>query len=181
MDDGGHYLWRRGRLGRLLRNQLMADDEPLKLLALDEDDLSVISAHVQDAVLSVGDLAWRPAERRFALAMNRFDWHGAITHPRRPDFERRRAILRFDRVMGVKVQGINPKATGAVLELLAVGFSLGDAPGGSILLTFAAGGTIRLDVECIEAALTDLGGAWGTKSAPAHDLTDAPRSGADNE
>jgi hypothetical protein len=156
----------------------MADDEPLKLLALDEDDLGIISAHVQDAVLTVGDLAWRPAERRFALAMNRFDWQGAITHPRRRDFERRRAILRFDRVMGAQVMGINPKATDTVLELLTVGFTPGDAPRGSIVLTFAGGGSIRLDVEVIEVALTDLGGAWGTRSAPAHDLSDAPESGA---
>lgn len=156
-------------------------DDPLRLVALDEDDLGVISAHVQDAVLSVGDLAWRPAERRFALAMNRFDWQGAIAQPRRRNFERRRAILRFDRVMGVKVQGINPKATGAVLELLAVGFIPGDAPGGSVMLTFAGGGTIRLDVECIEAALTDLGAAWGTKAAPMHDLSDAPEPGADGK
>jgi hypothetical protein len=155
----------------------MTEAEPLKLLALDEDDLGVISAHVQDAIVSVGDLAWRPAERRFALAMNRFDWHGALARPRRRDFERRRAILRFDRVLAVKVQGINPKATGAVLELLAVGFTPGEAPGGSIMLTFAGGGTIRLDVEVIEAALTDLGGAWGTKSAPAHNLSDAPEPG----
>jgi hypothetical protein len=159
----------------------MADDEPLRLLALDEDDLGVISAHVQDAVLNVGDLAWRPAERRFALAMNRFDWHGAITRPRRRDFERRRAILRFDRVLAVKVQGINPKATATVLELLAVGFAPGEAPGGSIILTFAGGATIRLDVEVIEAALTDLGGAWGTRSAPVHNLSDASEPGADSK
>jgi hypothetical protein len=156
----------------------MADDEPLKLLALDEDDLGIISAHVQDAVLTVADLAWRPAEKRFALAMNRFDWQGAITHPRRRNYERRRAILRFDRVMSAKLQGINPNAMDAVLELLAIGFIPSDAPGGSIVLTFAGDGTIRLDVEVIEVALTDLGGAWGTKSAPAHDLSDTPESGA---
>ena len=77
--------------------------------------------------------------------MNRFDWQGALSRPRGRTYERRRSILRFDRVMGVKVQGINPKATGAVLELLAVGFQPGEAPGGSVLLTFAGGGAIRLD------------------------------------
>jgi hypothetical protein len=159
----------------------MAEAEPLKLAALDEEDLGIISAHVQDAILTVGDLAWRPAERRFALAMNRFDWHGAIARPRRRNYERRRSILRFDRVMAVKVQGINPRATEAVLELLAVRFLPGEAPGGSVVLTFAGGGAIRLDVECIEVALTDLGGAWATRAAPAHDLSDVPEPHAGKE
>jgi hypothetical protein len=127
-------------------------------------------------VLTVGDLAWRPAERRFAMAMNRFNWEGAVTRPRDRNFERRRSILHFDRVLAVKTQGINPKATGAVLELLAIEYAPGDPPAGSITLTFAGGGAIRLDVEVIEARLTDLGAAWGTKSAPAHDLSDAPVS-----
>lgn len=148
--------------------------EPLRLVALDEEDLSVLSAHVQDAVLTVGDLAWRPAERRFAIAMNRFNWEGAVSRPRDRNFERRRAILHFDRVLAVKTHGINPKATGAVLELLAIEFSPGELPAGSITLTFAGGGAIRLNVEVIEARLTDLGAAWGTKSEPAHDLSDVP-------
>lgn len=155
----------------------MAGAGPLRLIALDEEDLAVLSAHVQDAVLNVGDLAWLPAERRFAMAMNRFNWEGAVTRPRDRTFERRRSILHFDRVLSAKTQGINRKATGAVLELLAIEFKAGDPPAGSIVLTFAGGGAIRLDVECIEARLTDLGAAWGTKSAPAHDLSDAPAPG----
>lgn len=150
--------------------------EPLRLFALDEEDLSVLSAHAQDAVLSIGDLAWRPTERRFAMAMNRFNWEGAVAHPRSHDFERRRAIVHFDRVLAVKTQDINLKATGAVLELLAVEFAPGDPPAGSIVLIFAGGGAIRLDVECIEAQLTDLGAAWGTKSAPMHDLSNVPET-----
>ncbi len=148
--------------------------EFLRLVALDEEDLSVLSAHVQDAVLTVGDLAWRPAERRFAIAMNQFNWEGAVTRPRDRNFERRRSILHFDRVLAVKTQNINPKATGAVLELLAVEFKVGDPPAGSVSLTFAGGGAVRLEVECIEAQLTDLGAAWAAKSAPAHDVSDVP-------
>jgi len=150
--------------------------EPLRLVALDEEDLSVISAHAQDAVLTVGDLAWNPADHQFAMAMNRFNWEGAVSRPRDRNFERRRSIVHFDRVLGVKTQGINRKATGAVLELLAIEFAPGEAPAGLITLTFSGGGAIRLDVECIEAQLTDLGAAWGTKSAPRHNLSEAPVS-----
>ena len=57
--------------------------EPLKLIALDADDLSVISAHLQDAVLKRGDIVWLPAEKRFALALRRFDWEGATQGQKR--------------------------------------------------------------------------------------------------
>jgi len=152
--------------------------DPLRLIALDEEDLAVISTHVQDAIVRVVDLAFRPAERRFALAMNRFDWEGAIADPGERRFERRRAILRFERVLAAKTLGINPRATGTALELLAVAFAPAEPPGGAILLTFAGGAAIRLEVECIEAQLTDIGAAWATRVAPEHDLSDSPETGS---
>jgi len=156
----------------------MAVADPLRLIALDEEDLAVISTHVQDAIVRVGDLAFRPAEQRFALAMNRFDWEGAVASPGGRRFERRRAILRFERVLAAKTLGIDPKATGAALELLAVAFSPEEPPGGAILLTFAGGAAIRLEVECIEAQLTDLGIAWAARVAPEHDLSDTSETGS---
>lgn len=143
----------------------------LKLLALDADDLAVLSAHLQDAVLRVGDAAYLKSERRFALVANRFDWLAAVQTEgkRQPAQERRRCGLRFERVLGAQVQNLDLKSKDAVLELLAVSWApTGEGPDGHVLLHFAGGGNIRLAVECLEAELRDLGAAWTAKSRPHH-------------
>lgn len=135
----------------------------LKLLALDSEDLDVISATTQDAVVRVGDMGFAKADNRFALLMNRFAWEeGGKTR------QRKRAALHFDRVNDVKVAGIDTTAVDGVLELLAIRFTESDAPAGIIELAFAGGGTIRLSAECLEARLQDLGAAWAAKATPAH-------------
>lgn len=144
----------------------MAD---LKLLAFDADDLAVVSAHLQDAVLQVADMAYLPKERRFAAIANRFDWAAATgAHGDKPALERRRTALRFERVLGARLQGIDLKAKRQVLSLLAVQFEEQDTPGGFITLIFAGGGAIRLTVECIECELRDLGAAWAARGQPVH-------------
>jgi hypothetical protein len=142
----------------------------LKLIAFDADDLAVISAHLQDAVLKVGDIAYLPRQRRFAAVGNRFDWTDALVGPngKADAYTRRRTALRFERVLGAKVQGIDLARKEAVLELLAVAFDAGEAPQGSVTLHFAGGGAIRLEVECIEAELKDLGPVWSVASMPRH-------------
>jgi len=138
----------------------------LKLAALDAEDLSIISAHMQDAVLVAGDLSYLKKTRKFALVANRFVWeHGAKAE----HFERRRTGLHFDRVNKVAIQNIHRDDREAVLSLLSIGFDEADAPSGTIVLTFSGGGTIRLDVECIEAQLSDLGPAWATEHLPRHE------------
>jgi hypothetical protein len=155
----------------------MAEPERLKLLALDDEDLAVISAHVQDAVLKVGDLVYLPKERRFAAGMNRFIWEKA--DGKRRTFERRRAALSFDRVLKVRASKIDRSRPDAVLELLAVRFDVGDLPAGKATLIFAGGGAVQLDVEVIEARLADLGAAWATAARPSHDLAgDEAKTGA---
>lgn len=141
--------------------------EQLKLLALDADDLEIISAHVQDAVMQVGAFDWRPKEKRFLIEMNRFVWEKAGGVLRRHN-ERRRSVLHFDRVLAVRSTGIDRAKRQDVLSLLTVGFAEDDAPAGTIELLFAGGGSVALDVECIEARLTDLGAAWAASSRPVH-------------
>lgn len=136
----------------------------LKLVALDEEDLAIVSAHVQDAVAKVADLAWRPGERRFLLTMNRFAWERGAA----PTGERRRSVLSFDRVAAVRSHGIDRGDRAAVLSLLAVTFEAGEIPAGTIVLAFAGGGTLRLSVECIETRLADVGGAWAAVRRPLH-------------
>lgn len=145
----------------------------LKLIALDTDDLSVISAHLQDAVIRVGDMAYLPQERRFAAVLNRFDWETAVmaSASPKPERERRRAGLRFERVLDAKVHGINLRDKTAALALLAIVFEPKETPegvAGDVTLTFSGGAAIRLSVECVEAELKDLGAVWAAKHTPRH-------------
>jgi hypothetical protein len=155
----------------------MADSDMLRLAAVDEEDLAVLSACVQDAVLKVGDMVYLPRERRFALAMNRFTWEKA-EDGRRRDYERRRAALTFDRVEAVRTNAIDRSRPDAVLELLAISFTTTSAPAGKITLVFAGGGAVEIEVEVIEARLADLGAAWATKAKPDHALAGETKPGA---
>lgn len=139
----------------------------LKLLALDEEDLKIVSAHVQDAVLKVGDLSFISTSRQFVMPMYRFAWEKEASE-RRPQPERRNSVLHFDRVLAAKLSGVSRNKPDEVLSLLAITWTPAEAPAGLVDLVFSGGGTIRLEVECIEARLVDLGGAWEASSRPAH-------------
>ncbi|MDB5502564.1 MAG: hypothetical protein JWR89_2466 [Tardiphaga sp.] len=138
-----------------------------KLIALDADDLAVISAHVQDAVVHVSDIIWRQSEKRLVVGMNRLDWGQAIAGGVTP--QRLLAALRFDRVLACKSRDIDLEGPAVALELLGIEFHPSEAPGGSAVLIFANGGALRLDVECLEVELADLGpedlGASGVDEA----------------
>jgi hypothetical protein len=147
----------------------MPDDDLLRLIALDAEDLAIVSAHVQDAVLKIKDINWLPRQGHFVLGMNRFVWEAVQGGSwRRRDYQRRRAALHFARVEKVQSVGVDRKSESAVLELLAISFEPGDAPSGDVVLDFAGGATIRLSVEVLEVELTDLGPAWSTPVAPRH-------------
>lgn len=138
----------------------------LKLAALDADDLTVISACMQDSVLKTGEIAYSPAEKRLVLAVNRFAWEKSgerLTIP-----ERRRSVLHFDRVIAVKSSQIDRTKPDEVLAILAIQFAPTDAPAGLIEITFAGGAALKIEVECIEAQLSDLGPAWAAKGKPRH-------------
>src|SRR5450759_2424580 len=109
--------------------------DPLKFVALDEEDLEVVSTHLQDAVVKVADVLWRPQEKRVVVALNRFDWEGAQTGD--PEYRRRRAALRFERVLSCKCHGVSPGGKDGVLNLLAVEFAEADAPAGVVTLIFS--------------------------------------------
>lgn len=149
--------------------------DELKFVVLDAEDLAVVSAHLQDAVLKVSDVLWRPQEKRLVLAVNRFDWESAQSA--QPEYRRRRSALRFERVLSCKCKHVNPAGKDAVLNLLAVEFTPTDAPSGMVTLTFSGDIALRLEVECLEAELVDLGPTWTTTACPAHlDLDPVPLS-----
>ena len=144
----------------------MSKHAPLRLLAEDEDDLAVISAALQDAIAKVGDFEWDARGRRFTLALNRYLWEvpGGLLG------NRVRAGLQFASVLAVKSRNLRRDPPDAVIELLAVRFEAGEAPGGAIRLAFAGGGDLELTVECVDAALADLSAPWPTPSTPEHEV-----------
>lgn len=150
--------------------------DKIKFVVLDDEDLQVASAHLQDAVVKVADVHWRPQEKRLVLGVNRFDWEGA-SEPT-PQYRRRRAALRFERVLSCKCKDVNPAGKDAVLNLLAVEFTPTEAPSGVVTLMFSGGATLRLEVECLEAELADLGPAWTTTCCPKHAEIDGVASAA---
>ena len=150
----------------------------LKFVVLDEEDLEVASTHLQDAVVKVADVHWRPGEKRLIVGLNRFDWENArdtnTDKKINNEYRRRRAALRFERVLSCKCQHVNPGRKDEVLNLLAVEFQEIEAPSGVIVLSFSGGATLRLEVECLEAELADLGPTWSTAACPCHSEIDEP-------
>ena len=127
----------------------------LKLIALDADDLAVISTHVQDARVQTSDIVWRQHEKRLVIGMNRLDWEQTLSGEAAP--RRLIAALRFDRVLACKSRNIDLESSDEALDLVGIEFHEREQPGGSAVLLFAQGGALRLDVECLECELTDLG------------------------
>lgn len=137
----------------------------LRLVAFDQEDLAVVSAHLQDAIVRVGDLAFLPKERRFALVGRRFDWECGLNEAPR----RRLTGLHFERVTRVRCKGIDRSNPDQFLNLLAITFEDGERPSGTATLIFAEGGAIQVDVECIELQMKDLGPVWEAESRPDHE------------
>ncbi|WP_068875714.1 MULTISPECIES: DUF2948 family protein [unclassified Phenylobacterium] len=140
----------------------MADPSPLRLLAQDQDDLAVISAALQDAIAKVGDISYEAKARRLTIAFNRFRWESGSR-------QRVRAALQVGGVLALQARKIRRDRRDAVVELLAIGFEAGEPPGGVLTLSFAGGGDLRADVECVDAVLADVSAPWPTPRAPAHE------------
>lgn len=112
----------------------------------------VLSAHLQDTKVRGQDMNWLPRERRFVLVGERLDRMCGLSEVRRL------TGFHLDRVLAVRHQRFAPGRSGP-LSLQAILFHPGEAPGGAVVLSFAEGPAIRIEVECIEAALSDLGEA----------------------
>ena len=142
----------------------------LTLAAEDAEDLEIISARLQDAVVQVKDLVWLPKSRRFACLFNRFKWEEAAEKKGKVNL-RVKARLYFDDVRAVKSQKLRRDTPDGVLSLLAIRFTPngeGD-PSGIVELVFAGGALIRVDVESINAGLTDVSGDWAARGRPDHE------------
>jgi hypothetical protein len=145
---------------------------PLNLGALEVEDLQVISSLVQDAVLPISEMSWRPKEHRFALLLNRFRWEDLTSAEKRGrPVERVQSLLVIDTVLGVASQGVDRSDKDIVLSLLSVQFEPGEDAAGHVLLTLAGDGVIRLSVETLEVSLRDVTRPYlaPSKQVPAHE------------
>lgn len=143
------------------------ENPALQLLAEDAEDLKVISAALQDAVGAIGDIRYEKSSRRLTIAFNRFRWEAGAAK----GGERVRAALQLGGVLDLKALKLRRDAPKAVVSLLAVGFEPGEAPGGTVVFSFAGGGELRASVECVDAVLADLTRPWSTRNRPAHNLS----------
>lgn len=154
----------------------MADTPAIKIAALDEEDLAVISAHLQDAVLPVGDLRWIKTAGKLSIVANRYVHFGNTAGTG----ERRLCGLQISRVRRVSARNITMSDKTAIVSLLAMTFIPGaEAPEGIIELSFAGGGAVRIEVECIEVAMADLSEAWPARARPDHDAEPEDASARD--
>jgi hypothetical protein len=141
------------------------NSEYLRLYATDREDLTVMAAMLQDAVARTGDLAYLPREHRFVGVFNRYRWEGRRSGG---TGKRLRTGLQFRGVLGVQTLGYDHRQPDEVLELLTIESEDGVEGAATIRLIFAGGTTIRLDTECIDAELADLGGPWQARARPQH-------------
>lgn len=149
-----------------------AGDKPLRLKALDGDDLTVISSLTQDAVFPASEMKWDRKARRFALLLNRFRWEDdANVKGARRQVERVQSVLAIEDVMGVQTQGVPAGDPDTVLSLLSVAFEAGTDGMGRVILTLSGDGAIGIDVEALEVVLRDVTRPYiaPSRKVPAHD------------
>ena len=139
---------------------------PINIAAQDTDDLAVLSALVQDAVLTASDMRYQKSKRRFTLLINRFRWEeGAADSP-----ERVRSLLVIGDVGKVQGQGLDRKDPDLVLSLLSLGFAAGADGTGVVTLLFAGDGALAFSVEALDVALKDVTRPYlaPSRSVPRH-------------
>lgn len=132
-------------------------EAPLAVLVQDLDDLRVVSALLQDAVLSVTDMRFVGKRREFGLLVNRFRWEDREAAARvGRAYERVRTLVLFHDVLAVRSQGISQRTEGTVLSLLRLDFVPGADGAGVLNLVLAGDGAIALDVESLNATVRDV-------------------------
>jgi Protein of unknown function (DUF2948) len=145
----------------------------LRLRAEDAEDLAVISACVQDALVAVRDLAYDREARSFLLIANRFRWEANGVAMVGAPFERTLCAITFAGIDDVAYRGFHRSEEDRILSLLAISFTpvrLPAGAGAAINLEFAAGATIRLSASAIRGRLRDYGEPWPTVWHPGHPL-----------
>ncbi|MEM8823305.1 MAG: DUF2948 family protein [Pseudomonadota bacterium] len=138
---------------------------PLRLWATDAEDLQIVSALCQDAVLQAADMRWLREDRTVVLLLNRFRWEFGSRTP-----ERVRTLFTTSDVRHVRGQGIVPGDEDTVLSLLAVEWEVGEDAEGILRLTFAGDGVVEIQADCLDVTLRDVTRPYAAPSgkAPVH-------------
>ena len=139
----------------------------LKLIARTEDDLRVVSAHLQDSIASVADIANLKKNKIFLMQLNRFMWEDVEKGVFRKN-KRIRTILKFENVMNVLSRNINQLKKDGFLDFLAIETNITPDKNYEMKIIFAGDAIIRVISEVIEVTLDDQGEAWDTKNKPKH-------------
>ena len=135
----------------------------LKLLAEDQDDLGVVATALQDSVARIGDIRFESGARRLTLVFNRYRWEVDRS-------QRVRCAVQVGSVLKVQAGRLRRGARDAVVDLLTLTFEPGEAPGGALMFTFAGGGELKVEVECVDMVLADISAPWDARRTPEHDL-----------
>ncbi len=141
----------------------------LKLIAKTEEDIKVVSAHLQDSILSVSDIANLKKNKIFLMQLNRFMWEDVEKGVFRKN-KRIRTVLKFDNVLNVFSKNINQKKKDNFLDFLAIETIKMPDNNYEMKITFAGDSIIRIIAEVIEVTLDDQGEAWDTKNKPKHQV-----------
>jgi|TARA_B100001093_G_scaffold8906_1_gene8595 hypothetical protein len=141
----------------------------LKLLATSEEDLRVISAHLQDAIVAVQDIASLKKNRIFLIQLNRFMWEDVEKGVFRKN-KRIRTMLKFDNVISVLSKNINTKEYKNFLDFLTIESNLLPDKSYEIKLIFSGDSVIKIKAEVIDVTLDDQGSPWESKTQPKHDF-----------
>ena len=139
----------------------------LKLIARTEEDLRIISAHLQDSIVSIENIASLKKNRIFLMQLNRFMWEDVEKGVFRKN-KRIRTILKFDNVIEVNSKNINQKSKDKFLDFLAIECSQMPDENYEMKLIFSGDSVIKIVAEVIEVALDDQGEPWDTKNKPKH-------------
>ena len=145
---------------------------PLRLKAETAEDVPVISALLQDAVLPASEISWSPRRMRFAALVNRFRWEDRDAAERaKRGYERVRAMLVIDGALKVTASGVDPRDKDLVFSILALEFEPGQDGAGRLRLVLAGDGEIAIDVECVDVLLRDVTRPYlaPSRRAPRHD------------
>ena len=145
------------------------DEFNLKLLAKNQEDLKVISAHLQDSVVTVKDIIFLKQNRTFIMIVNRFMWEDVEKGVFR-DSKRIRCAIKFEEVVKVESKNINQKNRNKPLECLAIKSSIAEDESHKIKIFFAGDSIITIIVEVINVILQDLGKSWNVKHIPKHKI-----------
>tara|TARA_B110001452_G_scaffold42943_1_gene32886 strand:+ start:374 stop:817 length:444 start_codon:yes stop_codon:yes gene_type:complete len=143
------------------------DVKNLKLIANSNEDLRVISAHLQDAIVSATDIVNLKKNRIFLIQLNRFMWEDVEKGVFRKN-KRIRTVLKFDNVMHVVSKNINQNDKNVFLDFLAIESKIKADKSYDINLIFSGGAIVEINSEVIEVKLDDQGSPWVSKAKPKH-------------